>query len=41
MYAQSWVNIYDIVAPFPDEELPDLTTVLQEEVYSIFFNMHK
>ena len=35
MWAQSWENIYDKVAPYTDVELVDLSTTLEEKVCNI------
>ncbi|KAJ9581076.1 hypothetical protein L9F63_023745, partial [Diploptera punctata] len=34
MWAQSWENIYDIVKPFPDASLVDVTSALQEQGFT-------
>ena len=32
MWAQSWINIYDLVEPFPDKTSVDVTPVLKQRV---------
>ena len=32
MWAQSWINIYDLVEPFPDKASVDVTPVLKQRV---------
>lgn len=32
MWAQSWVNIYNLVEPYPGKESIDITPVLKEKV---------
>ncbi|MEM6809090.1 MAG: M2 family metallopeptidase [Pseudomonadota bacterium] len=34
MWSQGWANIYDLVAPYPDVESPDVTTALQAQDYT-------
>lgn len=35
MWAQSWENIYDIVAPFPKVAIPDISNDLQENIEDV------
>ncbi|MEN0044634.1 MAG: M2 family metallopeptidase [Pseudomonadota bacterium] len=34
MWSQGWANVYDLVAPYPDIESPDITAALQAQDYT-------
>ncbi|MEO0345960.1 MAG: M2 family metallopeptidase [Pseudomonadota bacterium] len=34
MWSQGWANIYDLVAPYPNVESPDITSALQAQDYT-------
>lgn len=35
MWAQSWVNLYDLVVPFPKASNADVTQALKEQNYTV------
>ena len=35
MWAQDWLNIYDLVAPYPEVTSPDVTSSLKRANYSV------